>query len=369
MTGAADLPGVRRLLIFRSGSIGDTVVALPVLHLLRRAFPDAERRVLTNFPVNSAAAPLQSVLGDAGFVHGYFRFALRLRHPGRIMALREEIAAWQPDCAIYLREPQSWPRLMRDLLFLRLCGIPRVYGAATSRALNRYRGPDDDGKWESEASRLARCLAPVGDVRIDDPANWDMMLSADEAAQAATLLADWPGRQRFIAFAVGAKIAFKEWDDDKWRRVLDGVTAAVPDLGLVLVGAAGDSARSQAIAAGWRGPVLDLCGRCSPRISALVIRAARLLLCHDSGPMHLAASVGTPAVAVFSTHARPGIWFPHGRQHRVLYPGLAWSGGDPPVRRPAAGEYNITQVPADQVLDAARSLLDARLPAAGRTAG
>ena len=368
MTGAPDFAAVRRLLIFRTGSIGDTVVALPSFHLLRRAFPNAERRVLTNFPINSAAAPLQSVLGEAGFVHGYIRFPLAIRHPRRLLALRREISGWAPDCGVYLRERRGPLQVMRDIGFMRLCGVPRVFGADLNGDLARYRGPDGDGKWESEASRLARCLAPIGDARIDDPTSWDLMFSAAEEAEAARLLAGWPGRRRFAVFAAGAKIAFKEWGDEKWRQVLSGLAETAPDLGLVLVGATGDEARSEAIAASWRGPVLNLCGRCTPRISALTIRGAVLLLCHDSGPMHLAASVGTPAVAVFSTHSHPGIWFPFGRRHRVFYPGLAWSGGDPPVRRKAAGEHNITQIPADQVLDAARSLL-AHAPAAGRTAG
>ena len=45
--------GIRRVLIYRMGSLGDTVVALPALHLVDRAFPLAERRMLTNFPVNA----------------------------------------------------------------------------------------------------------------------------------------------------------------------------------------------------------------------------------------------------------------------------------------------------------------------------
>lgn len=357
MNGLRDFAAIRRLLIFRTGSIGDTVVALPSFHLLRRAFPNAERRVLTNFPINSAAAPLQSVLGEAGFVHGYFRFPLGIRHPGRALELRREIAEWAPEGGVYLRERRGRVPVMRDIGFMRLCGVDRLFGADGETDLARYRGPDSDGKWESEAARLARCLAAVGDARIDDLESWNLALSTAEEAEAARLLAGWPGRGRFVAFAAAAKIAFKEWGDDKWKQVLSALSAAEPALGLALIGAGGDAARSAAIAASWRGPVLNLCGRCAPRISALVIREAAVLLCHDSGPMHLAAGVGTPAVAVFSTHSRPGIWFPFGRRHRVFYPGLAWSGGEPVVRRKADGEHNITQIPVGQVLDAARVLL------------
>ena len=42
---------IRRVLVFRLGSLGDTVVALPSFPLVARAFPRAERRVLTSFNV------------------------------------------------------------------------------------------------------------------------------------------------------------------------------------------------------------------------------------------------------------------------------------------------------------------------------
>ncbi len=44
-----------------------------------------------------------------------------------------------------------------------------------------------------------------------------------------------------------------------------------------------------------------------------------MFLGHDSGPMHLAASVGTPVVAVFAARNIPRVWFPLGEQNEVVY--------------------------------------------------
>jgi len=57
-----------------------------------------------------------------------------------------------------------------------------------------------------------------------------------------------------------------------------------------------------------------------------VLTHARMYLGHDSGPMHLAAAVGTPCVAVFSSRSLPGEWFPYGDQHRVLYRSISCQG-------------------------------------------
>lgn len=359
--------GVKRLLIYRMGSLGDTVVALPVFRLLARRFAGAERRVLTNLPVNSDAAPIQTVLGDTGLVHGYFPYPARMRSARRIAALRGQIADWAPDLAVYFTQRRGLA-LWRDVLFLRLCGVRRIACVPTTADLQRHRGPDANGLWESEASRLARCAAELGDAGIDDPANWSLAPTAAETAAATEALAGWPGALRFAAFSIGAKIAVKSWGDDRWASLLGALSARHAGLGLALIGGPNDAARSAAVARGWQGPVLNLCGQVPPRVSALVIGRAALYMGHDSGPMHLAASTGTPAVCVFGNHVKPGIWFPFGSQHRIFYPGLSWSGGEPPALRDAAGETNITLVPVAPVLEACDAALRAA-PAANAAAG
>ena len=53
---------VRRVLIYRLGSLGDMAVAVPALRLVARAFPHAERRMLTNVPVHAKAPAAAAVL-------------------------------------------------------------------------------------------------------------------------------------------------------------------------------------------------------------------------------------------------------------------------------------------------------------------
>jgi ADP-heptose:LPS heptosyltransferase len=200
-------------------------------------------------------------------------------------------------------------------------------------------------------------MAGIGGIDLDDRAGWSLELTAAERDAASRALRGWPGAGRFAAFSIGAKIAVKEWGDARWSSLLEALSARRPALGLAMIGGPNDGARSDAVARGWRGPVINLCGRLPPRQSACVIERAGIFLGHDSGPMHLAASVGTPAVSVFSTRGAPGVWFPHGPRHRVFYPGLPWSGGEPPVYRDASGEANITQIPVAPVLEACETLL------------
>jgi ADP-heptose:LPS heptosyltransferase len=162
-------------------------------------------------------------------------------------------------------------------------------------------------------------ISSLGDARPDDPLNWDLCLSSTERTLAHEVLRDWPGRDSFLACSIGTKIEVKDWGIDNWRKLLTKFGNCNPELGLLLVGASEESALVSEAAAKWRGPVLNLCGVTSPRETAAALENARLFIGHDSGPMHLAAAVGTQCVAIFSARNLPRVWFPFGTNHRVIY--------------------------------------------------
>jgi ADP-heptose:LPS heptosyltransferase len=308
----------RRVLIYRLGSLGDTLVALPCFHLIERCFPDAERRVLTTFADNAKMAPLETVLGGSGLIHGTMRYPAGMRDPRGFLSLRNDIARWRPDVVIYLAEPRRPWTVWRDVLFFKLCGVATVIGAPLDRdrVFHRARA---DGTWEHEAERLARCLAPLGDAELDRRESWDLRLSAAEIAAADAALAGWSGAGAFLALGIGARVDVKDWGVERWRAAIEELGRRHPELGLAALGVADERDKSDAVLAEWRGPRLNLCGRLSPRESAALLRRARLFLGHDGGPMHLAATVATPSVAVFSARAKPGAWFPYGIGHRPIY--------------------------------------------------
>ena len=124
--------------------------------------------------------------------------------------------------------------------------------------------------------------------------------------------------RRVLGLSIGTNQPINDWGDANWEAVLQALQSL--DFGLVLFGGVEDRLRSQRLAERWRGPVLNLCGELSVRMSAAMMKHMLLLLCHDSGPMHLAAAVGTRCVAVFSRRNPPGKWFPLGSGHKVLYP-------------------------------------------------
>jgi heptosyltransferase III len=316
----------KRVLIYRMGSLGDTVIALPALHLVARAFPDADRRMLTNLPVNVKAPPAAAILENSGLIHGYFRYAAGTRSPRELLSLWWQLVRWRPQVLVYLAASRGVDSARRDARFFRLCGIPRLVGVPDTDDMQQTRWQESEQALEPEAGRLARNLAELGEAYLDDPASWDLHLTPAEQGRAVEVLRSIAGCP-LIVVSVGTKRQSKDWGRENWRALLAKLATTYPGHALALCGSAEESEASEYAADGWRhasptsatSSIINLCGLLTPRESAAVLSHARIFIGHDSGPMHLAAAVQTPCVAIFSARNKPRVWFPYGRQHRVIY--------------------------------------------------
>lgn len=351
-----------KILIFRRGSLGDGSVSIPALQWLVKTYPDAERRILTNTPVMEKAAGLEDLLGNVNLVDGFITFPPRLTGLSRMHALRNSIRAWGPDHLVYLSEPSGTIGLVREYLFFRWSGIRHFTGFPFNKQTRRFTQIGAE-QWESEAGRLLRAVGG----KSEDAHSWRISFTDEERQIAAGHLTSWTtgadAPRPFIAFSIGGKGPDKDWGDSNWQTVLKHVSETSPNLGLIGIGAETERERTDALLDYWSGPTQNLCGHTAPRISALVMESAEFYLGHDSGPMHLAALVGTPCIAVFSARAKPGVWFPQGDHNRIFYP---WreSGAAPLEAGTNRIGATIHTIKPESVIEACREML-AATPVAG----
>ncbi len=308
---------VRKVLIYRLGSLGDTVVALPCFHLVARTYPQAQRVLLTNFPVHSKASAAAAVLDGSGLVHGYMRYTAGTRSPLELLRLVWEIRRFGPDVVVYAMPVRPLKNVTRDRLFLRLAGVRRIFGLPGEEELKHHFDPAS-GRYEPEAFRLSRALRELGDADPSNLANWDLRLTVAELNAAAVALRPLKHRP-LIVCGPGTKMQAKDWDEGNWRVLLARLCTEHPEHGLALVGAKVEKDVCDYAARDWTGPKVNLSGKLSPRETAAMLRRADVFLGPDSGPMHLAASVGVPCVIAFSARGLPGIWYPAGHQHQIVY--------------------------------------------------
>ncbi len=308
---------VRRVLIYRLGSLGDTIVALPALHVVERAFPSAHKMLLTNIPVHVKAPAAAAILEGSGLVHGYQSYPVGTRSPRELLPLWWKIRRYRPDVLVYLAQPRGEKAVERDRKFFRMCGIRKIVGLPVGD-LAEARFDEKTGLWEQEAHRLLRCMRELGAADVNDVCLWDLRLTAAELAKGDEALATLGGRP-LIACGPGTKMQAKDWGQENWRELLGRMSAEFPEHGLALVGAKEDAAVSDYAAAAWNGPVVNLCGQLTPRETAAVVKEAELFLGPDSGPMHLAAAYGVRCAIAFAARDRAGLWYPAGKGHRIVY--------------------------------------------------
>lgn len=317
----------KRILIYRVGSLGDTIIALPVFHKVCEAFPGADITLLTNQPIMAKAAALETVLGSDGyFFHRVLNYPSGTNNPKVLLALIRQIRALKIDIIINLATVRIQDTLkatkrgnLRDHLFFRLAGITTHIGFPKIKEDFILCIDPETGDLEWEAKRLARRLEVLGKIDLNDNANWDMRFNPIELDAANQATASLVAGQPIIAVSAGTKVQANDWEEYNWQALILQLKNILQGWQLVIIGAPDEYDRADRCLEAWGGAGINLCGRTSPRVSGAVLQKAAIFIGHDSGPMHLAAAVGTPCVAIYSARNLPRRWFPRGDFNKIIY--------------------------------------------------
>lgn len=309
------------VLVYRLGSLGDTVIVLPAFHLVREAFPSGRLTLLTNVPVNGKAAPVADILGPACPFNEIIAYPAGTRSAGKLMGLIADLRRRRFSHCVYLAKPKGGlGNLCRDWALFKMAGIPKVIGIPWKRKdrLCLLMPGSDLAEWD--CARTMRCLRGLGTPDFACSKWWDLKLTAEESGEAKVHLQQVSSHP-LVGFSIGTKAPSKDWEDRNWVPFLQEFSTTYPEFRGFFVGSPDERGRCDRLMreSGLRG--INLCGQLSPRASAAALAKARLFVGHDSGPMHLAACMGTPVVAVFSARNRAGEWYPRGgtEANRIIY--------------------------------------------------
>lgn len=338
------------VLLIRRRYLGDIVLLGAVLRHLREQWPAARLTVLVEpaFAGVLAMNPdVDAVLRLPAGPGAWPRFLLDLRRGGFTHVLDYDNTE---KTAVLGRLTGARHRLTLSRQDHRLL-LPRLYTqiVAVSPA-------DDTGRHITETYLdLPRALglpARGGAVRLTP--------RAADLAFADDLLRNLPEPRLLVH--PGSRSAFRLWPADRFARVIDRVQSELHTAVALIAGPA-----EQAV-------VADIATRCVvpphrvagtltlPQLAALMSRFPAML-CHDSGPMHLANAVGTRVVALYGSQ-NATIWRPLGAGNAVLQTPLPCtclpSTPVPCVRDDAYKSYCVRKLGADEVFAAVAAALAPR---------
>ncbi len=307
------MPAPRSIVIVKLSAIGDVLHGVPVAVALKRAFPG----VRIGWAVEGRAA---DVLAGHPAVDHLFRLPRGwLKAPRHVVSLRRQLRWFGADVAIDLQG------LLKSGVVTRLSSAPHRIGHARpeSREWSWLAYTDPVASAASHVvDRNLALLAPLGveaaDVRFDMPCWPVSRLRVTRWLQSLRL------PRPPVLFNPGAGWASKRWPVERFAAAARAVSRLDGQPVVVVWGGDQERAAAERIVADAGG------GACAAPATSLqdlgeLCRLARAFVSGDTGPLHLAAAVGTPCVGLFGPIAasRNG---PYGGGHVCVEP--------PPEMRP-----------------------------------
>lgn len=349
------------ILIVKLSALGDVTHTLPALIALRRAFPEAR----IDWLIEETAAPI--IRGHAALDHALVWSRRRFSEALQSGRLGE---AWR-ILQRFVRELRSTPYdLVLDFQALMKSGV-WVLLSRGRRKVGFGRGMDrSEGSYifltervpavSMEIHALDRGLMLLEAVGVSrGPVEYGFPIPSETRRDVDRLLsaAGIAPEQRIIALHPMTRWTTKLWSEQGFARVADGLI----DHGfrVVFTGAAGDAPVLDAVERRMQRRAVRLDGKVDLKGLAAVFERAAAVVSTDTGPMHIAAAVGTRVVALFGPTA-PNRTGPYGPGHVVLQAGLPCSPCfSRQCRRPAAEPLAcMTRQRPEAVIEAVLKIVD-----------
>jgi heptosyltransferase III len=290
------------ILFIRGGALGDLIVTLPTIRLVRERWPEARIEILGHPHLAEIA------------LKRHYVDAVRSVNHGPLSAFFMPRAVLDPDWMEYIGDFELVLSYFYDPDGLFLHNLERC---SPVRILTHSpRVPEDFGR--SAAYHFAGILKPLGLALGEDAASVVFPSPGDIAAAHAFLSGLKPGT-RLVAIHPGSGGESKKWPAQSWAVLGRRLVAAAPDVTLLLVEGEADAEPAQFLAEAWKD-LPHLRARLLPLpILAALLSEAKLFLGHDSGITHLAAASrrDLPVVALFGP-TDPAVWAPPRDKVRVL---------------------------------------------------
>ncbi len=354
---AIPLEQVRRALVIKLRHHGDVLLTAPVFSTLHHAAPHCEIDAL----VYADTAPMLAGHPAIAQLHGIDRNWKNLGPAARLAAEWQLLATLRErgyDLVVHLTEAKRGAWLVK-LLGPRWAVAPRRVATADflRRAFTHFYPRSNHPHRHTVESNLD-ALRRVGIQPSPEDKRLVMMPGAAAEARVAALLREQGVEGDFIHLHPASRWLFKCWPATKVAALADALHARGQRVVLTAAPDAKEHALIAAVLAACATAPVNLSGQLSLKELAALTARARLFVGVDSAPMHIAAAMGTPTVALFGPSGDIE-WAPWLVPHRIVasaaHPcrpcGLDGCGG---------GKLSecLTTIPVEQVLTACADLID-----------
>jgi lipopolysaccharide heptosyltransferase I len=300
-----------KILILKPSSLGDVVHALPVLRLLKLRFPQSE----IFWWLDADLVPLLE--GDPDLA-GIFHFDRRHWNSPRcwwrfwasLRAMREQRFDWAIDLQGLARSGiVAWLANARLNIGL---DNPREGRREGARAFYDMLVPASP----EGAHAVERYLSVLPALGVPVHGQFDWLPERPQIA-AQVRAKCRPNSALWIALVPGARWLDKRWPVEYFVELVKRLSATTTEIKFAILGSAADRELATPIAQAAPARCLALTGQTSLPELIEWIRLTQLVVSNDTGPLHIAAALGKPLIALFGPSDPKGTG-PHGQPDAVL---------------------------------------------------
>lgn len=284
-----DWSAIRRVLVVRADNLGDVVLATPALRALRLAVPHAEIDLLAS-PVGATVAPMIPGLRDVLTVSASWQRAGAPDGSARAMAAEENrlvsaLRGRRYDAMIVFTSHSQSPWPVAHVGLLAGIGLRAVHSTEFGGAVaTHWVTPPPVG-----THQVDRCLHLLSALGVP-PAGTELELDIPTTDRAPA----WP----FAVLAPGGSCPSKRYPPDRFAAVARSLADA--GLAVLVTGSPKEAPLVDEVVAGAAHPLVAPLGEVAVPELAAVIAAADVVVCNNSGCLHLADAARVPVVVTYA---------------------------------------------------------------------
>ena len=297
---------IKNILLIKLRYIGDVLLSTPIISLLTRHLSG----VKISFLVNA---------GTGAILSGDHRLQEIFEYPrgstwSQIQFLRL-LRSRQYDCVVDLSDGD------RAAFISRMSGAPLRIGFNHEKRLRGKLYTDCVAASYGAMHMVEYHVKALECLGIDDVPGHPELFISEEAEHAALGLLETLGigKQPWVMIHPAARYWFKAWPADRFAALADVFHER--GVRVVLVGSRNEHSVETEILQAAKRPLSSLVGKTSLLQLASLMKHCCLFVGNDAGPMHMAAAVGCPVVALFGP-SNPAVWGPRGKYTKTIYKGL-----------------------------------------------
>ncbi|MEA9392338.1 putative lipopolysaccharide heptosyltransferase III [Acerihabitans sp. TG2] len=346
---------IKRILLIKLRHHGDMLLTTPVINTLHRQYPDAGIDILL-YKETEAIVRYHPALAQIHVIDRSWKKQGIGHQLQQETALIKTLRSRHYDIVINLAD--QW----RSAIITYLSGAtlrigfdyPKRRSFFWHKAHNRLVSTENHGRLHTVEQNLS-ILAPLDIAHVDSRTS--MYYPAADDTHRQTVLASRGITGDYLVIQPTSRWNYKCWDDEKMAELIDALQEQ--NLPIVLTAAPDKHERDMIgkILALCHNPrVVSLAGELTLTQLAAVIDHARLFIGVDSAPMHMAAALNTPCVALFGP-TKLTFWRPWSENSTVIWAGNFAELPPPDDIDTSTPQRYLSAIPVDAVLQAARGYL------------